>query len=152
MTITEADLSGISTEHVASRQWKWCGIAAVGTKLYAAPYSAPKLLVFDTKTETAYGVSTASAHSGGGGKWEGIVARGTKLYAAPSNAPKLLVFDTETESVSAVSTEAVYAGSTRFPEPKWVGIAAVGERVYAAPAAATQVLPTLAIPRARTCA
>ena len=28
--------------------WKWSGITAVGTTVYAAPYDAPKLLVHDT--------------------------------------------------------------------------------------------------------
>ena len=70
----------------------------VGDKVYAAPYNAPCLLVLDTVTEEAYGVSTEHVHSGAK-SWVGITAVGAKVFAAPYNAPSMLVLDTATGAV-----------------------------------------------------
>ena len=41
----------VPTKEVYSGKWKWWGITAVGTKVYAAPCHAPNLLVVDTLTK-----------------------------------------------------------------------------------------------------
>ena len=47
---------------------------------YAAPCFAPSVLVMNTTTEHAYGVSTEHVHSGGSSsKWEGITSVGDKV-------------------------------------------------------------------------
>mgnify|MGYP001426803055 CR=1 FL=1 len=51
-TVTDA-VSGVDTESVHSGNNKWIGITAVGTKVYAAPFRAPRLLVLDTESVTA---------------------------------------------------------------------------------------------------
>ena len=93
----------------------WSGITAVGTKVYASPHEAPKLLVVDTGTDTAYGIETEGVYSGKV-KWSGITAVGTKVYAAPDEAPKLLVADTVTDTAYGIDTEGVQ--SSKAPPPR----------------------------------
>ena len=83
-------VSGVDTTSLAVGTGKWAGITAVGDTVYAAPFSAPMLLVLDTATGVKYGVSTEDIHSGGS-KWVGITSVGDKLYAAPFDAPGVLV-------------------------------------------------------------
>ena len=96
-------------------QYKWSGIAALGTELFAAPYQAPVLLVVETLAGMAlrrYIANEVYAKEGKWsveGKWSGISALGNKLFAPPSHAPVLLVFDT--------LAGLVLRGSNRFVVP-----------------------------------
>jgi DNA-binding beta-propeller fold protein YncE len=106
----------------------WCGIAAVGNKLYCAPHNAQRVLVIDGDS-----VRTIECGVAGDGKWLGIAAVGSKLYCAPSSASSVLVIDTRTDTVSTI--ECGVAG-----DGKWWGIAAVGTKLYCAPNSASSVL------------
>ncbi|CAE8629201.1 unnamed protein product [Polarella glacialis] len=128
----DGQVSGVSTTAVATGNSKWSGIAVLGGKVYAAPYFADQLLIYDTGTGQMSGVSTTAA---GNSKWLGIAVLGDKLYAAPYGADKLLIYDAGTGQVSGVSTTAVATGSG-----KWSGICALGDKVYAAPSWADQLL------------
>jgi adenylylsulfate kinase-like enzyme len=109
---------------------KWGGIAAVGSKLYCAPYSASSVLVIDADTDK---ISMIECSVAGGDKWRGIAAVGSKLYCAPHHASSVLVIDAETNKVSTI--ECGVAG-----HEKWRGIAAVGSKLYCAPYNASSVL------------
>ncbi|CAE8738948.1 unnamed protein product [Polarella glacialis] len=130
----DGEVSGVSTTAVATGRAKWSGIAVFEGKLYAAPYLADQLLIYDAGTEQVSGVST-TADATGYAKWDGIAVLGGKLYAAPLSADQLLIYDTGTEQVSGVSTTAVATGNY-----KWSGIAVLGGKLYAAPYWADKLL------------
>jgi flagellar motor protein MotB len=109
---------------------KWGGIAAVGSKLYCAPYNASSVLVIDADADK---ISMIECGVAGGDKWRGIAAVGSKLYCAPHYASSVLVIDAETGTVSTI--ECGVAGNC-----KWFGIAAVGSKLYCAPYNASSVL------------
>ena len=82
-------LHGLDAGAVDKGDAKWSGIAALGTKLFAAPSFAPVLLVVDTLAGLVLGNSTDAVDKGDE-KWRGIAALGTKLFAAPYHAPVLV--------------------------------------------------------------
>jgi hypothetical protein len=110
---------------------KWNGIAAVGSKLYCAPFQASTVLVIDSKTDRT--VSTVECGVKGNGKWNGIAAVGSKLYCVPRGASSVLVIDSKTDTVSTI--DCGVKGTN-----KWCGIAAVGSKLYCAPQNASTVL------------
>ncbi|CAE8641463.1 unnamed protein product [Polarella glacialis] len=74
--------TGVDTTSVATGYYKWDGMAAFGDKLYAAPWDAEHLLIYDTGTGQVSGVSTAAVATGVH-KWSGICALGTKAMLHP---------------------------------------------------------------------
>jgi DNA-binding beta-propeller fold protein YncE len=106
----------------------WCGIAAVGKKLYCAPHNAKQVLVIDGDS-----VRTIECSVAGDAKWVGIAAVGSKLYCAPFSASSVLVIDTRSDTLRTI--ECGIAGNA-----KWWGIAAVGTKLYCAPNRASSVL------------
>ena len=106
-----APLHGIDSGTADKGRFKWSGIAALGTKLFAAPFRAPVLLVVETLAGVVVrGNSTDAVHKGVL-KWRGIAALGTKLFAAPDRAPVLLVVETLAGVVvRSNSTDAVHKG------------------------------------------
>ncbi|CAE8611257.1 unnamed protein product, partial [Polarella glacialis] len=130
----DGEVSGVSATAVATGGYKWSGIAVFEGKLYAAPYWADKLLIYDTGTGQVSGVST-TALATGYNKWRGIAVFEGKVFAAPNSADQLLIYDAGTEQVSGVSTTAVATGGR-----KWSGIAVFEGKLYAAPDYANQLL------------
>ncbi|CAE8645156.1 unnamed protein product [Polarella glacialis] len=131
----DGEVSGVSTTAVATGYDKWSGIAVFEGKVYAAPYYADKLLIYDIGTGQASGVSIPTDLATGGAKWHGIAVFEGKLYAAPDMADQLLIYDAGTGQVSGVSTTAVATGNY-----KWRGIAVFDGKVYAAPHWADKLL------------
>ena len=74
---------------------QWDGIAAVGNKLFCAPFNAPSVLVIDVETEAMRTIETGVE---GGCKCAGIAAVGTKLFCAPRNASSVLILDGDCSS------------------------------------------------------
>ena len=62
---TEGVHQGFSQLHLGLSlvEKKWLGITTVGTRVFAAPYSAPVLLVMDTETEEVFGLAHDSMAS-----------------------------------------------------------------------------------------
>ena len=111
----------------------WQGIAAVGDKLFCAPYSASSpVLVIDANTNSVNKISCGKAGCAGYA-WRGIAAVGETLYCAPFNASSVLVICAKTETVRRV--ECGVSGSY-----KWSGIAAVGNELFCAPYNASSIL------------
>ena len=75
----------------------------VGTSVFASPFNAPKMMVYDTETEQLSDVSTEALHSGSA-KWDGITVLGSKVYAIPFDAPCILTYDVLEENLGCVST------------------------------------------------
>ena len=75
-------------------EYKWSGAAAVGTKIFCAPFKASSVLVIDAATEA---VRTIPCGVDGEYKWDGIAAVGTTLFCAPFNASSVLAIDAATE-------------------------------------------------------
>ena len=70
--------------------WKWCGIAAVGKKLFCVPRNASVVLVIDAETEA---VHTIPRDVMGDWKWIGIAAVDEKLFCAPCHVSDVLVIE-----------------------------------------------------------
>jgi len=121
---TESDvLSGVNTDPVYKCPllfgqicYKWHGIAAFGTKVYASPHWADKLLVYDTITGEISGVSTSAVYKGGpfAYAWDDFTIAGGVLYSAPVFAHDLLRYDPATGNVSGVPSDVVYKGTAKY--------------------------------------
>jgi hypothetical protein len=107
--------------------YQWTGAVAVGTKVYAVPNAAERILIFDTES----GNVTASSAMKRTDNWQGAVAIGTKWYAMPYDADTILIFDTVTEVVSA--SDVIPGDLLGLGKGNWVGAAAVGSTVYGIP-------------------
>ena len=66
----------MSVAGISDQTDKWDGIAAVGTKLYCAPYDAQSILVVDTVDNYAYGIDTTTL-AGLTAQWSQVAALGT---------------------------------------------------------------------------
>ena len=106
----KAPLHEIFTDAAHTGYSKWSGIAALGSKLFAAPSEAPVLLVVETLAGSVRGNSTNKVHTGDS-KWSGISALGSKLFAAPYSSPVLLVVATMAGPVRGNSTNEVHTGN-----------------------------------------
>ena len=145
--------------------YKWRGITAVGTRLYAAPYNARCMLTYEITEVNRSGVrciDTEGQHSGLVNgvekeetfKWAGITTVGTAVYAAPYNAPCLLfhdnTWDEELRFNPSMTLACMNTNHKRAGRYKWVGIAPVGfgitATVHTAPYDAPCLLRTLALP------
>lgn len=118
---------------IAARQsgdFKWNGIAALGAKLYCAPFHADEVLVIDPLKRATRTITTSTSSNG---KWCGIVPYKGKLYCAPFNSDDVLVIDPSTNSTMTIATG--HEGNF-----KWAGIAVLGDKLYCAPHDADEVL------------
>jgi len=141
-TTIECRVLELDLEKWCVEEWgvleKWCGIAAVGTKLYCAPLDITSVLVIDSETDTVSTIRSGFLASFDGKfwqgqMWQGIAALGTKLYCAPSNASSVLVIDSVTNTTSSIPCGV--AGKY-----KWMGVAAVGTKLYCPACYASSVL------------
>jgi hypothetical protein len=136
---------------------KFAGLAAVGTQVFFAPYSADHVIEVDGSCANAAlanregiaclgGAAATASIATGHAKWNGAVAIGTKVYCAPHAARSVLVIDTAAFPAAAVgyasaaglSTIGFPASSRVVPaslpasETAWSGIAAIDNRIYCA--------------------
>ena len=81
----------VSTVARGGCKYKFCGICSHQGKVYAAPFDADKLLVYDPSTGALEGIDVSTV-ARGDSKFQGICSHQGKLYAAPSYADKLLVY------------------------------------------------------------
>ena len=89
-------------------------------KIYAAPFLAANVLVYNTESEAVSGISVAGI-SEASLKWDGVTAVGAKLYCAPFNAQSILVVDTVDNYAYGIDTTTVSESIAQ-----WSGITALG--------------------------
>jgi len=106
----------------------WVAVVALRGRVYAIPYNADKLLVYDPAIGQVSGIDTSRVDKGDG-KWKGAVVLGTKVYAVPWNAKKILMYDPETGKVRGTDTSKVHGTEGK----KWWGAVAMGDKLYAVP-------------------
>jgi len=79
---------------LASGPFKWQSAATLGGKLYAAPYCAEAILVYDPAAGEANVLDTTGVTSGPG-KWGTTLVLGGRLYGVPYDTKQLLVHEPE---------------------------------------------------------
>lgn len=81
--------------------FKFSGIAAMGSKLYCAPYHAPEIMVHDSYTGRTYTIPTGEDICQF--QWAGIAAAEGKLFCAPYNVGSPLRLSTSRCGLAACS-------------------------------------------------
>ena len=89
-----ADGAGMIVQEAtgATGDYKFWGAAAVGTKVYFAPWNQANVGIFDSGQST-FAVQEATGATGTS-KFRGAAAVGTKVYFAPFNEANIGIFST----------------------------------------------------------
>jgi YVTN family beta-propeller protein len=134
---------------------KWQGAAAIGTRVYGAPYLEAAVLVVDASNDTSWTNwdtdtlcpplynSARRRESYGYPRFSGITAVGTKLYMSPFFSKCAIVVDTATSTVASIDTEPYFGWTwtTTHGYPlAFNPFTLVGTRLYATPRGADNLL------------
>eukprot|EP00908_Phaeocystis_cordata_P007577 Transcript_18230.p1 GENE.Transcript_18230~~Transcript_18230.p1 ORF type:complete len:559 (-),score=92.28 Transcript_18230:26-1702(-) len=121
---------------------KYAGAAALGTKVYMAPYNADDVGVFDVATLTFSTVRTVGLSTRSVMKFHGAAALGARVFFAPHLQDSIGVLDATTSTFSTITPA---AGRVLNPETggmsssvswfgrKYAGATVLGTNVYFTP-------------------
>jgi len=128
--------SRVDTSRIAVGKKSWVAVVALRGRVYAVPYNARKLLVFDPASGQLSDFDTSHV-ADGDRKWRSAVAVGGKVYGVPYDAKQLLIYNPANGDVRGVDTSEAEDGDCKG---KWGGAVAFDNKLYAVPFNAKAVL------------
>merc|ERR1712129_441889 len=104
-------LSHISTASITTATYKWTGAAALGNKVYAVPYDADNILVYDVDSGALSSISTIGIAAGRCCKWSAAVAVRNQIVGVPLNVDIMFIYDVDSGGLTQTRVAAISSGS-----------------------------------------